>query len=344
MIFGLLRNLAFAALITGGFSLAGCGNGNEAGEKNSDTPAGIELGVDENDDPRFPELRRLLPTTNELQLRSWSRGWFKKDPVRVVEISDLNRIVGKPSVYSAFNIKRILSTVYKTRESRVISVDLFQMESSDDAYGLFSVQKLSYPSKSLDKRSRYGICKKLSDVVEAYLCKGDIFVLFAGLAPARQSIDLMAETIASRHGAGSRPPELVRSLPEAGLIPDKIWFVRKAASLAAEGAEEIPCTNYNELDEILGTSARTELVVAAYKGDSPDNLNYVWAVRYPLPDEAAKAFDRYQEYKFSHAGRNDPVALNTTILSPESRLLLGSWTAEEESMSPILPALQKALQ
>jgi len=85
------------------------------------------------------------------------------------------------------------------------------------------------------------------------------------------------------------------------------------------------------------------MVVAAYHVGGSDNLNYVWVVQYPTPVKALAAHKRYQIYLESDAGRTDSVAQVTTVDVPQGAYLVGSWTAEEESMEPKIPAIKVKL-
>jgi hypothetical protein len=82
------------------------------------------------------------------------------------------------------------------------------------------------------------------------------------------------------------------------------------------------------------------MVIAAYRVRGAARPNLVWVVRYDSPDEARKAYDRYQGFLEKATDRQ---SASTMVLKPSGRYLLGTWTAEEESLGPVLPKLKSNL-
>ena len=134
-------------------------------------------------------------------------------------------------------------------------------------------------------------------------------------------------------------PKILDLFPLNNRIPDKAWVVRGLESLGAAGAEEVPLPS--EQRRLVGRLLRLGgpdniMAIVAYR--VPDGLrpNYIWAVQYKDPRETNDARSAYTQ----HIERtpDDPLSRVTLVSMPDPRgnYLVGTWTAEEESLSHVL--------
>jgi hypothetical protein len=92
---------------------------------------------------------------------------------------------------------------------------------------------------------------------------------------------------------------------------------------------------------LLQLDKDTPLVIAAYQQPGLAGPNCVWFVRYATPDQARQAYDRYHA-AVEQAPLDSSVA-NTLLAAPQGQFLLGSWTADRESLMHVLPSLRARL-
>ena len=339
------RGVLFVLII--GVGLAGCGQ--EGKEKHPpDTKSSGSVGADHRDDTRFPNLTRFLPSTGQLRAVSWARRWYKKEPIRVTEAGELAQVLGgQAEAYLSFNFQRLASVVYQTDAGNVrglISVDLAEFSDSEDAFGLAGVLKSFSDFNSLDQGGHLWLGKTSDgEMVDAVLWKGRYVVRFSGDIRAKPEMNRLARSLSESLEPDSAKPLLLSLLPSGGQAKPPGWFLRKIEGLTGPTTKAIPCGDIAPLQAVLQLDGSTRMVVAAYHVGGSDNLNYVWVVQYPTPVKALAAHKRYQIYLESDAGRTDSVAQVTTVDVPQGAYLVGSWTAEEESMEPKIPAIKVKL-
>src|SRR4029077_5612308 len=112
--------------------------------------------------------------------------------------------------------------------------------------------------------------------------------------------------------------------------PGRRWLVRNLASLPLTVIDEIGGFSQDQINRVLGLGGDSMICVGAYGPSGTARSNVVWAVQYPSIKTAHDAFSRYQ--RFLKEKQSDSVAQSTSVLPAQGMFLLGTWTAEEESM------------
>jgi hypothetical protein len=135
-------------------------------------------------------------------------------------------------------------------------------------------------------------------------------------------------------------PGLVEAMPRESARPGQRWLVRHVAGLSAATFGLQAGFDLEEVGKLLGLSGETLMCVGSYDVPQAHQPNVVWVVRYPSEKAAGEAFERYMRRL---EGTSEPVWRSTSLLPPRGRFLVGTWTAEEESMQYLLPRIEQLL-
>jgi hypothetical protein len=213
------------------------------------------------------DLRQLMP--GEVG------GWRAESPGRVYDRDTLFEYIdGGAELYLAYGFREMVAGRYQKAGEPDIVVDLFDMGSSDDAFGVFTAE-LQEPEAGVGQGSEYaaGLLR---------FWKGRFFASVwaeGETATTESSVLAIGEKIAAAIEPPGRTPQLVRALPERGLGERGIRFFHDHASLNL---------HYFVADgNILGLSEQTEAVLAPY--GAGDSAMRVLVIRYPAAGDAEDA-------------------------------------------------------
>jgi hypothetical protein len=186
-------------------------------------------------------------------------------------------IDGHAEVYLAYGMKRCISRRYTVANGDAeIVVDLFEMASPADAYGVFSHDRAGedvavgqggvfrYGWLSFWKGSWYG---------SVYATGGD--------AAARQGVLDIGRAVAGAVEGLGEVPALVTRMPAPGLDPASVCYLRSPQILNAHV--------FVGADDLFGLGPEVEAVVGKY--DLSDTPAHLIVVRYP-DEAAAEAVER----------------------------------------------------
>jgi hypothetical protein len=136
-------------------------------------------------------------------------------------------------------------------------------------------------------------------------------------------------------------PALADAVPNDTNSPGRRWLVRNLASLPTSIMDEMGGFAPEQINRVLGLGRESFVCVGAYAPSGTARSNIVWAVQYPSIKQAHDAYGRYQRYLKDM--RSDSVAQSTSIMPEQGMFLLGTWTAEEESIQYVLPRMRQLL-
>lgn len=270
--------------------------------------------------------------------------WIKFESVRTATSDQLDRIVGNAQldIIKPYRVKKAASCAYRhmERPQQVVRVLVMETLIPEDAYGLFSVLATGVESK--DKGLTLRIESQGTKAV-AHTWKERHYVQLTatGLASAEAKDYLGVLREITFRMPDAKQPALVRALPTDQGLAARFWFIRDLASLAGPGAEAIALPNDVPLARLLGLDSDAEMAIGAYRIPNARRPHLLWAVRYDKPEQAKAIHKRYQEYLDSAA---DPWSQSTMLYPPFSQYIIGTWTAEEESLSMLLPKLRTSLE
>jgi hypothetical protein len=183
-------------------------------------------------------------------------------------------IDGAAEVYRAYNFKRCLSRRYTTLKGPAIILDVFEMGSSEDAFGVFT-HDLDGTNVAVgqDGRLRPGWLSfwKAHFFVSIYMEEET--------AAAEQAVMELGRLVADKITGNSTTPEIIDLLPPVGLKSDTIRYMHHFIVL-----------NYHYYlsdENILNISAETDAVLAEYQTENQSARMLL--VKYPTAEMAVKA-------------------------------------------------------
>ncbi len=291
------------------------------------------------DDRDAPDTPPFFPRSGAIP------NWAKVEPVKTAPAGELEKVMSGQAVKVAdpYQIKRAAVCTYRltlpnqTGTARVLLVETHQ---PDDAFGLFSVS-------ATGAITRDGGALTATDVssqrITIHTWKGRHYVLLEAQGSSGESIAENCKALLRKmtfQMPDAVPPELTEALPRPGLMPDQQWLIRGWASLAGPRAAALGLADAKGVAECLGLNKDAQMVIATYRVPGGARPHLVWVVRYGTPEEARKAYERYQAFLEK---ANDRQSGSTMLLKPSGHYLLGTWTAEEESIAPVLPKLRSNL-
>lgn len=183
-------------------------------------------------------------------------------------------IDGLGEVYRAYNFRIVLVRRYEKPNQRRIIVDLFDMGSSEDAFGVFSFER---------EGGLMGIGQD-SDYAAGMLrfWKDRFFVAITAereTPEAKKAVLALGKAIADAIAREGNYPKVLRLLPEKGLEKQRVLFFRHPLILNRHF--------FVADSNILNLSPKAEGVLAPYQLDKAKVRLII--VRYPTEKEAVKA-------------------------------------------------------
>jgi hypothetical protein len=298
-------------------------------------PQAVFATTEPRSDPQGPlYLPASLPT----------EGWSRHEPVRTAQAADLGKLL-PPSQsvwFDHFRLKSAASTTYVWNgEGRELlaRVVVFEAWSPEDAYGLMSCQ-----SSSSEVLNVGGETRVESGVELHFHCWQGNAYIHVWTDQTDEKAALQARRLLM-HVVGRIPradvPGLVEAMPRENLKPGKRWLVRNLAGLPSAVFAHPAGLDLEEVARVLGMSGDTLMCIASYEVPEARKTNTVWVVRYPSEQAAADAYARYSR-RLEEAMSGSPW--QSTLLSPPHGVfLIGTWTAEEESIQYMMPRIEELL-
>lgn len=301
---------------------------------NTPPPASLGTGVDAQDAKNAPSY---LPRSNDVS------GWIKSDPVIVVGKEQLTQLMSPEAVSkkALFHVAGAAACSYRRDvDGRIVTARVLAVEaqSPDDAFGLTTCAS---SSPAVER------CGGLTRVDSR---GGVTYHTWQGRVALGVTIDDSSASATAelrrlvQHIAGRIPredmPSVVHALPTQGMLPGKQWVVRHLASIELTALPVTPPPDIEAVSRSLGLGDQTLMCVAAYEVPKARRPNTVWLVQYPTAKAATEAFRRIDRLV-----KNPPSKAwaNTMLMPPQGPFLIGTWTAEEESIQGIMPRIAQLL-
>ncbi|MEE8170587.1 MAG: DUF6599 family protein [Phycisphaerae bacterium] len=287
----------------------------------------VRRGVDEQDDPRTP---RYLPHSHDLV------PWVKTKPVRVAE-GRLGSLLSEREAdrLSSFRITRGARCTYADGRGRDVTVIVIETESADDAYGVLSASCATGRGLNLGGLTRIEAGPPLT--LHTWQGRSYVRAVCDGVAATDAEIRRLAARIVNDIPA-ENPPALLSGMPSQGAVPSALWLVRSVGALRPDVLERISVSDSAAVDRMLGLSGDVWLCIRAYVVDGADQPCIAWVAAYPQAPAARKAYDR-----IAAAIAAEPEWEHVSVLPPQQRFLIGTFTAEEESQAHVMPRVAMLL-
>ena len=203
-------------------------------------------------------------------------------------------INGGAEVYRAYNMRRCLSKRYTSPDGPAIVLDIFDMGSSGDAYGVFTHDpEGEVVELGQDGRLRPGWLN---------FWKDRFFVSIyteVETASAIQAVRALGEMVDSLIPTRGNRPAILKLLPAEGLKSDSVRYLHHPTIL-----------NYHYYisdTNLLHLSPQTDAVVASYQRQAEQAL--ILMVIYPEPDAAARAYITFLKHYLGDADKNGMAML-----------------------------------
>jgi hypothetical protein len=241
-------------------------------------------------------------------------------------------IDGAGEVYRAYNMRKCLSRRYTTPKGPAIVLDIFDMQSSEDAFGVFTHDQDGEP---IDV-GQGGLYRAgwLS------FWKGRFFVsiyMEEESAAAENAVRGLAKAVASRIAQGGPKPGILSLLPRKGLQPRTIRYLHHYLVL-----------NYHFYfadENILDLGRNNKAALAEYKrGEEKARL---LLVQYSERGEAKKAHERFLQTYLPEASSTGSVLLENgrwSAAAPRGRLLVIVLEADSRGLAETLLNEVKSLK
>jgi hypothetical protein len=230
---------------------------------------------------------------SEMPLPAQAAGWkwngneMKYDPKTVFEYID-----GAAELYLAYGFQGLGVRKFEKSGQPPITVELYEMASSEDAYGVFSFERQD-EAVGIGQGSEFGggLLRfwKGKYFVSIYADAGGSEAESAVLTTGRATADLIRET--------GPEPKLVHLIPgeDLGLVDRSVRYLKSHIRLNQRF--------FIAHDNILNLSRRTEAVLAQYIQEG--QKTHLLLVRYPGESEANEAYQTFRSAYLPDAGGKD---------------------------------------
>jgi hypothetical protein len=249
----------------------------------------------------------LLPALGLLQARAGEKGQSVAPVVLPAQVGQWNMegqeesygpdtlfdyMDGAAELYLAYNFRSMKVARYSKGEGPRIVLELYQMGSSEDAFGIFSFERE-------DQEAGVGQGSEMGGGILRFW-KGRYFASIYGEADGLEpAIVEVGKALASRIQEVGKPPELMAVLPDAsqGLEPASVRFFRNHVCLN----QRFFIANKN----ILQLGPDTGGLLAKLSG--PWGKVHLVVVRYPSQERAAAAEASFRSAYMPEAGQQSKV-------------------------------------
>jgi hypothetical protein len=175
----------------------------------------------------------------------------------------------------AYDFKKLTIQEYATSGGPAIFIEIYEMDSAEDAFGLFSHDRKGEPA-SVGNESIYGL-----NTLRFW--KGKVFVRLITekeTPEAKKAVFALADKIAGVLSKEGKKPKISVCFPTVDLLPNSLHYFHKQVSLNT--------FIYFGDENILDLNERTEAAIAQF---APDGQKVgALLCLYPGPEDAQRAF------------------------------------------------------
>ncbi|MFQ5423803.1 MAG: hypothetical protein ACE5F9_07465 [Phycisphaerae bacterium] len=336
----LLLKTCLAAVI-GPAILAGCRKNTTPTQQptakstsNRETGDNRPEGADDRDDPHAPGC---LP-------RSYAVGdWLKREPVRVAGPPELTSLADATLADRAahFRIKSAAACAYALDRPDgcvVARVCLIEAERPEDAYGLVTCATRATETLPIGGLTRV----ERSTPLRFHTWQGYDYIRVT-LDPPNRDSEREVQRLLMRivaHLPREDSPALLEAMPTQMAVPGRKRLVRDLACLPPGDLPFASSEDAATASRLLGLGHDTLMCIADYTVPQAHRANTLWLVEYPDQTTAHAAHDRYEMFLTT---ATDPVSQSTNLMQSHGRFIIGTWTAEEESIQYMMPQIARLL-
>jgi len=250
-------------------------------------------------------------------------GWSKSDSTQIVNAKNIFKYMnGGGELYLAYRFDHIDVYHYEAKDQDNILVEVYQMKTTDDAFGLLSLdwggEPVIFPS-STENGSNPAIAPASRALYGSGLLRiwsGTFYariMAYRETPEARKAIISLGKAIASDRSKAN-PPEILKVFPKTvgknwKLRQDRIGYLRSHLVLNS--------LYFLSYKNILDLNLSTEAVTAPYESNiKPTMRTQVLFIKYPSPMKAQQAVDHFHDAYLSEQAK-PPENNKTSIFNIE---------------------------
>jgi hypothetical protein len=162
------------------------------------------------------DLYKFLPLSGEVG------EWKRDDQPQEYRGEDLYEYInGGAEIYHEYGFNQVIVQDFRNKSGKSISVEIFEMEDSESAYGIYT-----FKSHSEDKKLSLGSDAQLSDYYLNFW-KANVLVTITGFDEDEETIEGLKEVaraVDAKINRTGEKPHLVSVLPEKKLITTSIKY------------------------------------------------------------------------------------------------------------------------
>jgi hypothetical protein len=233
---------------------------------------------------------------NMTNIMSWPRsmmGWSWDQEDKVYDRETLfDYIDGAAEVFLAYNFQKAHVHRYVKRGQPDMVAEVYEMGSSADAYGVFSLERQD-PEVGIGQGSEFG-----GSLLRFWKGKTFVSILGEGAGKEIEEVVLsLGRDLAARIKESGDPPRLLRYIAplDPFLEPDRLYFVRSHVLLNRRF--------FISHQNILQMGSDVQAVLARYsRGQEKTHL---LLIRYPSEAKAASAFNSFKSAYLPESGADN---------------------------------------
>jgi hypothetical protein len=224
-------------------------------------------------DERRAEMKRLLPlTVGDYQADKKDEFYDRDTSFRYMD--------GAAELYRSYTFKLLLVRRYLRTRHPSILVELFDMGSSEEAFGIFSYET-GEEEVGIGQGSDYG-----GGLLRFWKRKYFVNLYAEKETPSmRKDVLGIGEVVAGNIKKEGQKPKLIQLLPVEGLYERSLRYFHLHQVL----------NHYYFIshENILNLGARTNAILATYPSPGEKGKTFLLVVQYPDPKQAEKAFQSF---------------------------------------------------
>ncbi|UCE21796.1 MAG: hypothetical protein JSV46_06175 [Candidatus Aminicenantes bacterium] len=162
------------------------------------------------------DLLKFLPSTVE------AGEWERDDSPQEYRGDSLYEYInGGAEIYHDYGFKQVVVQDFKNKSGKSISIEIFEMEDSESAFGIYT-----FKTSPEERKLALGSDARLSDYYLNFW-KGNLLVTITGFDEDEETIEglqELARAVDAKIKRKGERPHLVSALPEEGLFPTSIKY------------------------------------------------------------------------------------------------------------------------
>jgi len=255
---------------------------------------------------------------NKIILPKNISAWTRPDSPRLITSKNIfDYMNGAGELYLGYHFKRLEVYEYKSKDENDILLELYFMESSDDSFGLLSLDWEGEPvifDRSINKKSNVSNVPSVRALYGKGLLRiwsGNLYVRIMAVRDTSAAKDAILQLgkIITTNREDASPPKMLNILSPS-VPPD--WTLRKDKVSYFHSHLILNSLYYLSHKNILRLNHSTEAVFASYERilNSKDRHRIqLLAIKYPDSEKAIQAIDSFQKTYLPEYNQNKPVDL-----------------------------------